>query len=79
MRSHAALYRHPLARLIGSETTVRDFIERGYDVVGIESDMSARFLGQDASIKGDDRAPRTRCVKGELNLGARRGKDPLQH
>src|SRR3954451_22880040 len=34
--------------LIGSEA-VRYFAERGYDVVGIENDMRARFFGADAS------------------------------
>jgi CDP-paratose 2-epimerase len=34
--------------LIGSES-VRRFSERGYDVVGIENDMRARFFGVDAS------------------------------
>jgi CDP-paratose 2-epimerase len=34
--------------LIGSES-VRHFIEAGYDVVGLENDMRARFFGSDAS------------------------------
>ena len=34
--------------LIGSES-VRHFVEQGYDVVGIENDMRARFFGPDAS------------------------------
>ena len=34
--------------LIGSES-VRHFIERGYDVVGLENDMRATFFGADAS------------------------------
>ena len=34
--------------LIGSES-VRHFVEAGYDVVGIENDMRARFFGPEAS------------------------------
>jgi len=34
--------------LVGSES-VRHFAEQGYDVVGIENDMRARFFGPDAS------------------------------
>lgn len=34
--------------LIGSES-VRHFVEAGYDVIGIENDMRARFFGPDAS------------------------------
>jgi CDP-paratose 2-epimerase len=34
--------------LIGSES-VRHFVEAGYDVVGLENDMRARFFGSDAS------------------------------
>jgi len=34
--------------LIGSES-VRHFVEAGYDVVGLENDMRARFFGPDAS------------------------------
>jgi CDP-paratose 2-epimerase len=34
--------------LIGSES-VRHFIEAGYDVIGLENDMRARFFGADAS------------------------------
>ncbi len=34
--------------LIGSES-VRHFIEAGYDVIGLENDMRARFFGPDAS------------------------------
>jgi CDP-paratose 2-epimerase len=34
--------------LIGSES-VRHFIELGFDVVGLENDMRARFFGEDAS------------------------------
>jgi CDP-paratose 2-epimerase len=34
--------------LIGS-ATVRHFVEAGYDVVGVENDMRARFFGADAS------------------------------
>jgi CDP-paratose 2-epimerase len=34
--------------LIGSES-VRHFVEAGYDVIGIENDMRARFFGADAS------------------------------
>ncbi len=40
--------------LVGSES-VRHFVEQGYDVVGIENDMRARFFGPDAST-----APQTR-------------------
>ena len=36
--------------LIGSES-VRHFAERGYDVVGIENDMRARFFGAEASTR----------------------------
>jgi CDP-paratose 2-epimerase len=36
--------------LIGSET-VRFLIERGFDVIGIENDMRARFFGEDASTE----------------------------
>lgn len=34
--------------LIGSEA-VAHFVDRGYDVVGIENDMRARFFGPEAS------------------------------
>ncbi len=34
--------------LIGSES-VRHFVERGYQVIGLENDMRARFFGPDAS------------------------------
>jgi len=34
--------------LIGSET-VRHYARRGYDVVGVENDMRARFFGPEAS------------------------------
>jgi CDP-paratose 2-epimerase len=34
--------------LIGSES-VRHFVEAGYDVIGLENDMRARFFGADAS------------------------------
>src|SRR5882757_3687054 len=34
--------------LIGSES-VSHFVERGYDVIGIENDMRARFFGASAS------------------------------
>jgi CDP-paratose 2-epimerase len=34
--------------LIGSES-VGHFIEAGFDVVGLENDMRARFFGEDAS------------------------------
>src|ERR1022692_1311658 len=34
--------------LIGSES-VRHFVEAGYDVIGLENDMRARFFGPDAS------------------------------
>ncbi len=34
--------------LIGSES-VRHFVEAGYDVVGLENDMRARFFGPEAS------------------------------
>jgi CDP-paratose 2-epimerase len=36
--------------LIGSES-VKHFVEAGYDVVGIENDMRARFFGPDASTR----------------------------
>jgi CDP-paratose 2-epimerase len=36
--------------LIGSEC-VRHYVERGFDVVGIENDMRARFFGPDASTR----------------------------
>ena len=41
--------------LIGSES-VRHFVEAGYDVVGIENDMRARFFGPEASTAHDHRA-----------------------
>jgi CDP-paratose 2-epimerase len=34
--------------LIGSES-VKHFVEAGHDVIGIDNDMRARFLGSDAS------------------------------
>ena len=34
--------------LIGSES-VRHFVEAGYDVIGLENDMRARFFGPSAS------------------------------
>ena len=34
--------------LIGSES-VRHFVQAGYEVVGLENDMRARFFGPDAS------------------------------
>jgi CDP-paratose 2-epimerase len=42
--------------LIGSES-VRHFVAAGYDVVGLENDMRARFFGPDAST-----APTTRAL-----------------
>jgi CDP-paratose 2-epimerase len=36
--------------LIGSES-VRQFIERGYDVIGLENDMRSRFFGPTASTR----------------------------
>jgi CDP-paratose 2-epimerase len=42
--------------LIGAEC-VRHFVEGGYDVVGLENDMRARFFGPDAST-----APTTRAL-----------------
>jgi CDP-paratose 2-epimerase len=36
--------------LIGSESVTR-FIEAGYDVIGLENDMRARFFGQEASTR----------------------------
>ena len=36
--------------LIGSES-VRHFIEAGYEVIGLENDMRARFFGPDASTE----------------------------
>src|SRR4051812_14289010 len=40
--------------LIGSET-VKDFVEAGYDVVGLETDMRAEFFGPSASTAGTTR------------------------
>ncbi len=34
--------------LIGSES-VRHFVEQGFDVIGLENDMRARFFGPEAS------------------------------
>src|SRR5688500_18255444 len=34
--------------LIGSET-VKFYVEQGFDVIGLENDMRARFFGPDAS------------------------------
>lgn len=45
--------------LIGSEA-VRWFIERGYDVVGLENDMRAQFFGPAASTAGVTAALETR-------------------
>ncbi len=50
----------PIAIVTGSggldrSESVRHFVEAGYDVVGIENDMRARFFGPDAST-----APQTR-------------------
>ena len=47
--------------LIGSES-VRQFVEAGYDVVGIENDMRARFFGPEAST-----APQTRQLQEEYD------------
>jgi CDP-paratose 2-epimerase len=45
--------------LVGSES-VRHFVEVGYDVVGIENDMRARFFGPSASTSHtSDRLVRT--------------------
>jgi CDP-paratose 2-epimerase len=46
--------------LIGSESA-RHFVEQGYEVVGIENDMRARFFGASAST-----APTTEWLLGEL-------------
>jgi CDP-paratose 2-epimerase len=43
--------------LIGSET-VRYFIERGYDVIGLENDMRAAFFGAEASTAAVSRSLR---------------------
>jgi CDP-paratose 2-epimerase len=40
--------------LIGSET-VKHFVSRGYDVVGLENDMRARFFGPEASTAANTR------------------------
>ena len=40
----------PYAGLIGSESVQR-FVEAGYDVVGLENDMRARFFGPTASTR----------------------------
>jgi CDP-paratose 2-epimerase len=45
--------------LVGSES-VRHFVEAGYDVVGIENDMRARFFGPDAST-----VPQTRRLQAD--------------
>lgn len=47
--------------LIGSES-VRHFAERGYDVIGLENDMRARFFGPDAST-----APTSRTLVDEYD------------
>lgn len=36
--------------LVGSES-VRHFVEEGYDVVGLDNDMRARFFGPAASTR----------------------------
>ena len=41
--------------LIGSES-VRHFVQEGYDVIGLENDMRARFFGADASTAQTTRA-----------------------
>jgi CDP-paratose 2-epimerase len=40
--------------LIGS-ASVRHFVEAGYDVIGVENDMRARFFGPEASTAGNTR------------------------
>ncbi|MEO6858640.1 MAG: NAD-dependent epimerase/dehydratase family protein [Solirubrobacteraceae bacterium] len=51
--------------LIGSEATTH-FIRAGYDVIGIENDMRARFFGPDASTR-----PTTERLQGELGTAFR--------
>ena len=46
--------------LIGSEAA-RYFVEHGYDVVGIDNDMRARFFGAEASTRRDDARARARA------------------
>ncbi len=41
--------------LIGSES-VKHLVARGFDVIGIENDMRARFFGPDASTAGTTQA-----------------------
>src|SRR5919202_968365 len=60
--------------LIGSES-VAHFIEQGYDVVGIENDMRARFFGPDASTAAvTDRLARTYPEFRSLDLDVRDGE-----
>ena len=57
--------------LVGSES-VRHFVEQGYDVVGIENDMRARFFGPDAST-----APQTRRLRRAVRrVPQRRSRHP---
>jgi CDP-paratose 2-epimerase len=57
--------------LIGSES-VAHFIEQGYDVVGVENDMRARFFGPDASTAAvTDRLARTYPEFRSLDLDVR--------
>ena len=56
--------------LIGSES-VAHFVEAGFDVVGIENDMRARFFGPEASTAPTDRAARSSLRRRFRSLDAR--------
>ena len=47
--------------LIGSEP-IRHFVDAGYEVIGLENDMRARFFGPDASTAHTTAAPQ-RCSR----------------
>jgi CDP-paratose 2-epimerase len=56
--------------LVGSES-VRHFVEAGYDVIGLDNDMRARFFGADATTKPvtealSDRYPEFRAVDADI-------------
>jgi CDP-paratose 2-epimerase len=68
--------------LVGAEA-VRHFVEAGYDVVGVENDMRARYFGPSASTRAvTDQLtlthPEFHHVEADTRLGGERSEDRLR-